>query len=200
MLCLHALVAMSALCSRNNRCPRMDPWGTPYGRMLRMARYFWLLFSISYFKKFVYCLGHWTVYFHWHQHVIWLRDSFRYQTLLYRTVCCWVWCEEMLNFWDLATFHVLFCQSLSCCCIVAMIIKWHLSNVCQCLVAIDKAVLNVNITSYLLEQWSQTSRKWTEDYQKMPTWVCLHLLVDRTEDVNRLHRMLCIRCGLLLQM
>jgi len=58
-------------------------------------------------------------------------------------------------------------KPVSYCVAITAIIE---SCLCETIVAIDSnSVLNVNVTSCLLEQWSQTSRKWAEDYQKQPT-------------------------------
>jgi len=65
----------------------------------------------------------------------------------------------------------LFCfVSLFVVLLLLQLLSYVYKSVCLSVEAIDsQSVLNVNITSCLLEQWSQTSRKWTEDYQKMPT-------------------------------
>jgi len=50
-------------------------------------------------------------------------------------------------------------------------VRYCTISVWNCAGSESNAVLNVNITSCLLEQWSQTSHKWAEDYQKTPEWV-----------------------------
>jgi len=69
--------------------------------------------------------------------------------------------------WIWSCYNIETRQPVTCCVLLLFC--------CYCLyryAALDSnSVLNVNVTSSLLEQWSQTSHKWAEDYQKMPSWV-----------------------------